>query len=162
MTKITYYTGDIFQADAVAQGQGVNTHGVMGSGIALPMKKFWGEPMYQEYRWMCQRGLLVPGGVHRWDDEGWEGTGPRFLYNIASQDKPGPHGRLEWLDRGVRAALADMDTMGLDRMSLPRIGAGVAGLHWEDVQETLEALVVDYDANIDLWSLPNADDTSKV
>jgi len=114
MTKVILRTGDLFSSTAGALGHGVNTTGVMGAGIA-PLFKARHPEMYREYRLACDNGGLVPGETFIWPT-----PEPRpVVYNIASQDLPGSHARLEWLESGVRGALRDADMRGINVLALP-------------------------------------------
>jgi O-acetyl-ADP-ribose deacetylase (regulator of RNase III) len=141
--------GDLFTSDAPAIGHGVNTVGVMGSGIAVMFKKHH-PGMYDVYREMCQDKDLNPGEIFVWLDEK-----QRYIYNIASQDNPGSNARLEWLEAGLHEALTDADARGLDRIALPRIGAGIGGLDWESVYLLMQVLVRNYECDIEVWTLPS-------
>lgn len=147
MTKIIHREGDIFTSDAIAIGHGVNTHGVMGHGIAVEFRKRWPE-MYQDYRKLCLNFGLFPGGVFVWVEKG------RQVLNIASQNRPGKDARIEWLEAGIKMALDHCDTMNIPVLALPRIGSGVGGLNAEDVEAVLEKQAAAHTCDIELWTLP--------
>lgn len=147
MGKIIYMQGDLFTSTAPAIGHGVNTSGVMGAGIAVAFKTALPE-MYAWYRKYCQDGSLVPGGVWAYQPL----SGPT-VYNLASQDKPGAHAHLDWIRSSLSLALRDADQQGFDRIALPRIGAGLGGLNWEDVERVMLEVVAPYKCDIELWTL---------
>lgn len=125
--------GDLFQATEGALGHGVNTVGVMGAGIAAVFRKRF-PGLYEDYREACRGGFLQPGGVLPWQDP----VSGKWIYNIASQDLPGAHARLDWLATGVGAALDHAYAQGVPVVALPRLGAGIGGLQWEEVLRTLK------------------------
>lgn len=152
MTNLIHKTGNIFHTDALGIGQGVNTQGAMGAGIAKQFKELL-PSMYQSYREACKIGDLLPGGVHI-----WESAMPgRFVYNIASQDLPGPNARMEWLESGVKAALKHAEDAKLEKIALPRIGSGIGGLDEREVQTLLERLASESEVDIELWTYPFSD-----
>jgi O-acetyl-ADP-ribose deacetylase (regulator of RNase III) len=151
MTKLIHKTGNIFMTDAPAIGHGVNVHGVMGSGIAVQFRRLFPD-MYQEYRKFCKNGALKPGMVYAYHDEQLH----LLVMNIASQDAPGPNARIEWLREGVEKVLVVLDNHNISRIALPRIGAGVGGLDWDEVEKVLTELAEAHTADIEVWTLPTA------
>lgn len=147
MTKLIFKTGDLFTSDAPALAHGVNTKGAMGAGVAKGFRERWPD-MYEEYRTQCKSGLLEPGGLMGWVAE----DGPT-IYNVASQDFPGPHARLEWLSAGIYNALRDAESRGYDRIAVPMIGAGIGGLKWPEVEAYLRGLAATSTVDIEIWSL---------
>lgn len=127
--------GDIFSIPSKAIGHGVNCKGVMGAGIAKPMRQKFPE-MYAAYKEECRSGRLKPGGFFPWYDE----ASDLWIYNIASQDKPGPDAKLNWLSTGAADSLAHAEAQGIYSITLPQIGCGIGGLEWEDVERNLRQI----------------------
>lgn len=131
--------GDLFEYPAKAIGHGVNTRGVMGAGIATVFKKLWPE-MYAEYRTLCQSGKLVAGGFFPWQDP----VSGKWVYNLASQDLPGPDARIEWLATAAHSALTHARDNDVIEIALPAIGCGIGGLELEDVKTCLTQVERNY------------------
>jgi O-acetyl-ADP-ribose deacetylase (regulator of RNase III) len=148
MGKLIEKTGDLFTTTAPAIGHGVNVHGVMGHGIAVQFRNRFPE-MHEAYKVSCRKKDLTPGTTMIW--EPFPGM---FVYNIASQDAPGRNARLIWLRDGVEAALSHADGAGLSAVALPRIGAGIGGLAWDDVRSILSEIAESHKADIEVWTLP--------
>jgi O-acetyl-ADP-ribose deacetylase (regulator of RNase III) len=147
---LIHRTGDIFTTRARAIGHGVNTAGVMGAGIAVQFRDRFPD-MYVKYRILCQEGHLTPGStfVHTIPSAG----GDLYVYNIASQNAPGPHAQLIWLRDGVRAALRNARENGVTLVALPRIGSGIGGLDEAQVEATLESLIAGFPGiDLELWT----------
>lgn len=125
--------GNLFEMDAPAFGQGVNVRGVMGAGIAAGFRNAYPD-MYREYQVRCSTGELSPGGVFTWLDE----ESGCYIFNMASQDGPGPNARLEWLASSAARALNTADELGIPYIAIPQIGCGIGGLEWDDVAVSLE------------------------
>lgn len=146
MTRLIHRDGDMFTSDAPAQAQGVNISALMGAGIA-PIFKRKHPDMFAEYALACRSGELVPGGVHTW-------VSPEItIFNVASQDRPGANARIEWLESSMSEALAQAELMGFDRISMPRIGCGIGGLDWVDVEPLLERLASEQNCDLEVWTL---------
>ena len=149
---VEYRTGDLFtQPDLRALGHGVNCHGVMGSGIA-PLFRKRSEAMYEAYRTECNTGRLTLGGVFVWVNP--DGT---VVYNMASQDKPGRNATLAAVESSLNEALAHAETTGVTAIGIPRIGAGIGGLNWDDVKDVIENAAERSPVTIVVVSLPDAD-----
>jgi O-acetyl-ADP-ribose deacetylase (regulator of RNase III) len=127
----TLVTGDLFDLGLPAVGHGCNCAGAMGAGIAVEFKRRF-PAMYQVYRRRCRQGSFRLGDIFVWDEE------PGLVvYNLATQSVPRPSATLRAIDTSIRAALADAERRGLARLAVPRIGAGLGGLAWPDVEAVL-------------------------
>lgn len=146
MTHLILKTGDLFTTHSRGIGHGVNVDGMMGAGIAVVFRKRF-PAMYGAYAAACMTGALEPGGVFIWEE-----PNAGFIYNIASQDRPGANAHLGWLDTGVREALAHADEHGITSISLPRIGCGIGGLDWEAAQLVLANAAKLYSCDIEVWT----------
>lgn len=149
--------GDMFVAAAhdTALGHGVNCRGLMGAGVAATVRRRFPDG-YREYRELCLIGRLRPGGAHVWAPPGWDGP---VLVNLASQDRPGPDARLDWLRDALAAAapvLADLATAGrVRRLVLPRISCGIGGLTWRQVRPVVAEFAQVMDAacfGVEVWT----------
>lgn len=127
--------GDLFAVPARAIGHGVNCKGVMGAGIARPIREKFPE-MYEAYKEECKSGRLKPGGVFPWYEE----ASDLWIYNMASQDKPGPDARLTWLAEAAASTLEHASKQGIYAVNIPQIGCGIGGLEWADVERSLKQL----------------------
>lgn len=137
--------GDMFTSTARALAHGVNVDGVMGAGVALGFRcKFPG--LHRAYREACRSGQLQPGGLYP-----FLAPDGRWVYNIASQDRPGPRARLEWIISGAHLALEHADSNSIDLVAIPRIGSDIGGLDWADVSLALEEVEGWYDAAFEAW-----------
>ena len=146
MTNLILRSGDLFTSDAYALMHGVNCSSVMGAGIA-PLFKAKFEGMFDAYVKACKSGELVPGGVFIWS------VGAVTVYNAASQNRPGADASLEWLESSVRFALHDADMWELEKIALPRIGCGIGGLDWADVEPLLRKLAGEFRTDLEVWTL---------
>lgn len=145
---VIHKTGDIFESDAEVIGHGVNLQGVMGAGIAKTVKELY-PSVYEGYKQAVEFGALGAGGtlILPTDD------GDLYIANIASQVKTGANADLNLLESGLMETVDQMRDMGLYTLALPRIGAGIGGLDWEDVLDIIESEAeVNPDFTIEVWT----------
>lgn len=88
--SITIHHGDLFDSEAAALGHGVNVDGLMGAGIAATFARTFPR-LLLEYRAACRSEALQAGGMFP-----WRAPDGRWVYNLASQDRPGRRARLDW------------------------------------------------------------------
>lgn len=148
---LTILSGDMFTSTAPAFGHGVNVDGVMGAGVAKVFRSRY-PTMFDQYRQACLHlsgaGRLRPGGMLP-----WQAPDGRWVYNMASQDRPGPNARLSWLVASAQAALAHADEHGVDRIAIPQIGCGIGGLDWGQVSKALDEIQAPFAARFEVWVL---------
>lgn len=149
-----------FEFDALAQG--VNTYGVMGAGIAVPFKENWPE-MYEEYKTLCDKfSAQLAGTVHIWtsmptateflyrtEEDGDEPI-PMFelvlgttIYNMFTQVAPGRNGDYDLVFKSAIMVLQDAEAQGFERVGLPWIGCGIAGLEKHNVEHIFKKVFDD-------------------
>lgn len=145
---VTQELGDLFHSGEAAIGHGVNVYGVMGAGIAVGFKREYPE-MFEYYAAACREKVLQPGRVLFWREQG-----KASVYNIASQDSPGANASYEWLEEGLDRALAHAKAQGFTRIGLPRIGAGIGGLEWDEVFPLFTRLSDKHGVDIAVWYKP--------
>lgn len=138
MGFLTLRQGDLFFSGALAVGHGVNIRGFMGAGIAKEFRVRY-PSMYEEYRALCLNGDLHAGEMFAWQNP----KNGHWVYNLASQDEPGPYARLEWLGSSVRAMVEHASGHKISTVALPRIGCGIGGLEWVEVERTLSDIARD-------------------
>jgi O-acetyl-ADP-ribose deacetylase (regulator of RNase III) len=129
-------TGDLLRiaSEAEAIGHGCNCDGVMG-GLASHVEARW-PALAIAYRAACRTGTFTLGGVLPWLDE----SSGVWVYNLATQQRPGADAQLGAIDSSVRAAIEHARAHEVVRIFLPRIGAGIGGLEWHDVYATLDSI----------------------
>ena len=150
---ITFVTGDLFDTQYPAIGQGVNIKGLMGSGIAPVIRNRF-PAVYPPYKKACDEGTLLPGMMLPVEVE------PGFwVFNLASQDLPGANANLDWLEASLEETFKFCKENAIPGFSIPRIGAGIGGLDWADVKPLLIEVSERYpDIELEVVSLPGAPD----
>jgi O-acetyl-ADP-ribose deacetylase (regulator of RNase III) len=134
---VTIMHGDIFTTQAQVIGHGVNTQGLMGNGIARTIRIMY-PSAFKAYQQACDDGTLYGGQC--------------LIANIASQVLPGAEAKLHLLAEGLDNMFLQMEQLGLNTVALPRIGAGVGGLHWDEVLYTIkEAAKLHPGIDVEVW-----------
>lgn len=147
---VKFIVGSVFDSERPALGHGVNTMGIMGSGIAPLIRKAH-PAVFTPYEKACKDGSLIGGGMLPVETE------PGFwVLNLASQELPGANANLEFLEESLISAFEFVQSHNIDGFALPRIGAGVGGLEWADVR----ASVIDIASRfpnilLEVWILPH-------
>jgi O-acetyl-ADP-ribose deacetylase (regulator of RNase III) len=127
---IEYVTGDIFETDAQTIAHGCNTRGRMGAGIALEIRRRH-PAMFQQYRRLCYKRLFRPGEYFLWKES------TPWILNLATQgDTLGA--KPEILQRCFEDFCRYYAYEGITSLALPRVGAGLGGLEWDEVRELME------------------------
>lgn len=128
-------TGDLLKSDAEALVNAVNCVGVMGRGIALQFRKAFPDG-FRAYEVACRRGEVAPGTMHI------VATGrvepPRYIVNFPTKRHWRDQSRLEDIDAGLTALVADVASLGITSIAIPPLGCGLGGLDWADVRPRIE------------------------
>lgn len=134
--------GDVFKIPGVANyAHGCNCAGAMGKGIALQFKrKFY--KMYLQYNLLCTSGNFKPGDIFP-----YEYSPSCFVYNLATQKHYAIRGqlaKLEHIRKSVDKMLMHASAHKVKDIAMPKIGAGLGGLDWENVKIVLEDVTENY------------------
>lgn len=146
--------GDMFTTDAYVIGHGVNAYGVMGAGVAAIIRdKF--PAVYDDYRADYTLGHLWPGSSHGYLTAWPQTSRGVWVFNLVTQDQPGPHARLPWIAESLRRTLQRAHEMGASKVALPRLGCGIGGLDWRTQVHTIfSVMAMAYPTvDVEVWSL---------
>jgi O-acetyl-ADP-ribose deacetylase (regulator of RNase III) len=153
---MTRGAGDLLAQDVDALVNAVNTHGVMGRGIALQFRKAW-PAMFRDYRSACRRGEVTPGRMHVWSTGA--PTGPRYIVNFPTKR----HWRTPSTLADIEAGLADLARvireLGITSIAVPALGCGTGGLAWSDVEPLLVHALEPLTSTVEIHLFPPADPT---
>lgn len=146
--------GDMFTTNAYVIGHGCNTHGVMGAGVAkIVREKF--PAVYDRYRLFYESGTLRPGSAHAELTVWPNSVRGVWVFNLMTQDLPGPHARVEWIAQSLQTTLQNTYEMGAPKIALPRLGCGIGGLDWDtQVRPVFEVMAMAFPSvDIEMWTL---------
>lgn len=128
-------TGNLLEADVEALVNTVNTEGVMGKGIALQFAKKFPD-MAEAYRRACKAGEVRPGRMHVF--ERGEMLNPRFVINFPTKRHWRAPSRMEDIEAGLAALVAEIGARGIRSVAIPPLGCGNGGLDWREVRPRIE------------------------
>jgi O-acetyl-ADP-ribose deacetylase (regulator of RNase III) len=132
---IEFKTGDILAEDVEALVNTVNCVGIMGRGVALEFKQAFPEN-FKAYARACERGEVEPGRMFVFDTG--QLTPPRYIVNFPTKRHWRGRSRIEDIERGLDALVAEIRRRGIRSVALPPLGAGLGGLPWADVRARIE------------------------
>lgn len=132
---VRYVQGDILKAETDALVNTVNCVGVMGRGIALQFKKaFPGN--FKAYAAACKREEVRPGRMFVY--ETGQLAGPRYIINFPTKVHWRGKSRLEYIESGLEALVAEISTRGIRSIAIPPLGSGLGGLAWTEVRPLID------------------------
>lgn len=141
-------TGDMLSTRLPAIAHGCNVDGLMGAGVAKVIRNLYPE-VFPPYAAACASKFFTPGSMLP-----IQVNDSRWVLNMATQDRPGPHARLEWIEESLEAVYTFCEETGLEGFAIPRIGAGIGGLEWEDVHDTIwNAAAAHPSIKTEIWTL---------
>ena len=128
-------SGNILNADVEALVNPVNCVGVMGRGLALQFRKAF-PANFKAYKAVCDKEELRPGKmlVYALDTL----TNPRFIINFPTKIHWKGSSRLEYIEQGLEALVAEVRRLGIHSIALPPLGCGLGGLNWQEVRPRIE------------------------
>ncbi|MBC7974636.1 MAG: macro domain-containing protein [Myxococcales bacterium] len=127
--------GDILKADAEALVNTVNCVGVMGRGIAAQFKRVYPRN-FTVYQHACKRGEVQPGRMLIVETGQIER--PRWVINFPTKRHWRGGSRIEDIDAGLTALVADVRRLGIQSIAVPPLGCGLGGLDWAVVRPRIE------------------------
>ena len=123
--------GNIFNLQGVTSyAHGCNCAGAMGKGIALQFKEKFPQ-MYLEYKKLCKEGKYSLGDTFVFD------YGNGVVFNLGTQATWKTKANIDAIESSLNKMLVFATKNNLKAIALPKIGAGLGGLNWQDVKSTL-------------------------
>jgi len=123
--------GNLLESDVEAVVNTVNTEGIMGKGIALQFRKAYPDN-YEAYRRACEAGEVQPGRMFIFDRQSL--TNPRYIINFPTKRHWKARSRMDDVESGLVALVADVRRLGIRSIAVPPLGCGLGGLSWQEVQ----------------------------
>ncbi|MBN1458251.1 MAG: macro domain-containing protein [Armatimonadetes bacterium] len=133
---IRYKQGNLLLDDSEALVNSVNCVGVMGRGVALQFKEAFPEN-FKAYAAACNRGDVQPGRMFVFETGGL--TNPRYIINFPTKRHWRGKSRIEDVEAGLDALVAEIRSRGIKSIALPPLGSGLGGLNWGLVRARIQA-----------------------
>ncbi|MBP6633983.1 MAG: macro domain-containing protein [Kofleriaceae bacterium] len=127
--------GDLLRASVEALVNAVNCEGVMGRGIAAQFKRAF-PANFVAYAQARKRREVQPGRMFTTSVD--EADGPRWIINFPTKRHWRSHSRLDDVDAGLVALVAEVRRLELRSIAIPPLGCGLGGLDWAVVRPRIE------------------------
>lgn len=137
---ITFKQGDLFDSDAEAIVNAVNTVGVMGKGIALAFKERFPEN-YRRYAAACKGGLVQVGAMFATNPP--ELDSPKWIINFPTKQHWRSPSQMAWVESGLHDLRRFIVEHDLKSVAIPALGAGNGGLDWQKVRPLITEILAD-------------------
>src|ERR1043166_330905 len=131
LAMVKVLIGDIFESDAEALVNTVNTVGIMGKGIALGFKKRFPE-MYEDYVRRCDAGLVRLGEPYL-----YRRLTPPHVINFPTKAHWRGRSHLADIVRGLKYLETHIKAWDVSSIAVPPLGCGEGQLEWRVVGPTL-------------------------
>ncbi|RLD00701.1 MAG: hypothetical protein DRI46_06825 [Chloroflexi bacterium] len=143
--SVTYVEGDILKHKADVLVNPVNTEGVMGAGLAKKFKSAfpWN---FKKYEAAHKAGKLEVGKVLFARNP----VNPyRYVANLPTKQKWKEPSELAWVESGLKDLKKRLDASEDVRdVAIPKLGSGLGGLDWADVQPLIENIFAEADYEV--------------
>lgn len=131
--KIEYVKGDLLTTDIRNVLHGCNSRGVMGSGVAKAIRAKYPRA-YTDYKLKYDSyGLDLGSIVISVQDDG------KAIYNAITQKDYGRDSSTVYVSYwAIAEAFRKIDTLDIDEIAMPMIGAGLANGDWKVISAIIE------------------------
>ncbi len=143
---LRYTTGNIIDSETEAIVNTVNTHGVMGKGIALAFKNAF--PLnYKLYQKACKDGTIDIGKLLITE------TGqlyPKYIINFPTKKHWRYPSKYEYIEAGLKDLLRIIKEYNIKSISVPPLGSGNGRLEWPKVKQLILSCLSDISEHTDV------------
>ncbi|PPK88490.1 O-acetyl-ADP-ribose deacetylase (regulator of RNase III) [Neolewinella xylanilytica] len=149
---IKYETGNIFDSNADALVNTVNTVGVMGKGIALQFKRAFPNN-FKAYKDQCDNGEMKVGQVFVFKETNID-IGEKIIINFPTKQHWRKPSEYVYIEKGLDDLVKVIKDHDIKSIAIPPLGAGNGGLVWERVKRILHNKLQELDIDITIYE-PN-------
>lgn len=129
--KIEYRKGNVFATDIKTIVHGCNAKGVMGSGVAKIVKEQHNKA-YQEYMRVGRDYGLMLGDIISVESNN------KTIINAITQQNYGRQPIRYVSYDAIASVMQKINSMNIDEIAMPQIGAGLANGCWEVIAAIIE------------------------
>lgn len=147
---ISYVEGNLFDSDAQALVNTVNTVGVMGKGIALQFKEAFPDN-YRIYRKACKEGSFSVGQMLVTSNNDMYGGQGRLIINFPTKTDWRKPSEYIYIEEGLKALKKEIIERGIKSIAIPPLGSSNGGLNWVQVKDMIISALSDLDCDIRIY-----------
>lgn len=126
---IKFVKGNIFDSDAEALVNAVNTVGVMGGGIALEFKKRF--PLnFRIYKEACDKNVFLIGDILAVKED-------KTIINFPTKAHWRDSSQYSYIQSGLKTLKTKLAELGIGSVAIPALGCGLGGLDWAIVKKMI-------------------------
>ncbi|MBL7913989.1 MAG: macro domain-containing protein [Bacteroidia bacterium] len=130
-----FISGNLFESNAEALVNTVNTVGVMGKGVALQFKERF-PANYISYASACKKEEVKIGKMFITPTDSM--MNPKWIINFPTK-KHWMHKSSFWfIESGLDDLVTQIEKLNIQSIAIPPLGAGQGGLNWEKVKELIQ------------------------
>lgn len=137
---------DIFQTRAEVLVNPVNTVGIMGAGLALQFRHRYPQ-MFMTYAAACESGVVEDKACFIYYDTNV------IVFNAATKHHWKEKSDIDLIRRSLKALAHLCVVEDIKTVAVPRLGAGLGGLHWPDVAQVIEEELASLEIQTSFWIL---------
>lgn len=132
---IEYIKGNIFDSDAEALVNTVNTVGVMGKGIALRFKNEFPEN-FKAYKDAVKNNEVETGKMFVSRDRSFNGE-EKIIINFPTKKDWRKPSQYSYIEQGLNDLIQKIKEYNIKSIAIPPLGSGNGGLEWELVKKII-------------------------
>lgn len=121
----------MFESNAEALVNTVNTVGVMGKGVALQFKERF-QDNYRLYKKACEKGEVTIGKMFITSTNSL--VNPKWVINFPTKKHWIYRSSYEYIEKGLDDLIRVIKEFSIYSIAIPPIGAGQGGLDWEKIK----------------------------
>lgn len=144
---IHYLTGNIFDSDAAALVNTVNTVGIMGKGVALQFKNRYPNN-YHAYQRACKNGDIAIGKLLVVSDG--DAFSNKLIINFPTKTDWRQSSEITYIEQGLVDLRRIITQYNIRSIALPPLGSGNGGLDWVEVKKRIEQYLTDLN-DVDIY-----------
>lgn len=144
---IIYKNGDILNCEAEAIINTVNCVGVMGRGLALQFKNKYPQN-FQAYHQACKLGQVQIGKMFVFQVNSL--IFPKYIINFPTKNHWRGKSQMEYIETGLQDLISVIQEHQIRSIAIPPLGAGLGGLDWQTVKNTIECALSHLN-NVDIY-----------
>lgn len=145
---IKFTKGNLFNNNAEALVNTVNTVGVMGKGVALQFKEKFPEN-YKLYHIACKKGEVAVGKMFVTPTNSI--MNPKWIINFPTKKNWLHRSSYQFIEQGLDDLVKVIQQLNIQSIALPPLGAGQGGLDWEKVKQIIQAKLADVNSEIHIY-----------